>query len=308
MQSYKPKEWVNKTSSNAAIPAQTQAATSVDNIDSSAYFKTGVVSSAAGSSYYEFGGTKVICAVYGPLPSLKAQSFDRGVLVCEFEFAPFASSSITSASASASSSSGAAVSAVAAGPGAVINASASASAGTAGRRRRGGRQDPEESLNASMLHDALSVAVRLDRFPKHEVRHLYRLHCTITLIAWPLPLHCYFDYMVTICLFFTTSASHIPSISLSICPLQVQVLVQVLERNGGELAAAINAAVVALADSGIEMLDLAAAATVVRLSPVSFMKSILVIPYHISLNLLTLALVTPHLLLSIYRLTTRRPA
>jgi ribonuclease PH len=179
-ETYKPKIWSPTESSKLSFKvesAQVENTSDEDPVASTAFFKTGIVTSAAGSAYYECGATKVVCAVYGPMPCVKTQSFDRGTLVCEFSFAPFATAPRED-----------------------------------GKARRRGRTDPEESLCASMLHDALSVAVLLTKYPKHEV----------------------------------------------------QVHVQVLERGGGELAAAINAASAALADSGIEMYGLAAASTAVR--------------------------------------------
>jgi len=50
------------------------------------------VSNATGSAFVEFGATKVIVAVYGPLPS-SATFSDTAELVCEFKYATFASKS-----------------------------------------------------------------------------------------------------------------------------------------------------------------------------------------------------------------------
>ncbi len=179
-ESYKPTVWVAPIDTTNVDSKNTD--TTSETTDSAAdpvvpFFKTGVVSSASGSAYYQCGNTKVICAIYGPKPSLRSQSFDRGVIVCDVSFAPFA---------------------------------------VQGAPRRRGRSSPEEQLLSSMLHDALSVTLQLQRFAKHEV----------------------------------------------------QVLVQVLERDGEELAGAVNCASVALADAGLDMNDLAAAATVVRFSSI----------------------------------------
>lgn len=54
------------------------------------YLRTGVVTQAKGSSYFESIGAKVVCAVYGPRESQRRIEFStKGKLVCEVTFAPF---------------------------------------------------------------------------------------------------------------------------------------------------------------------------------------------------------------------------
>eukprot|EP00656_Telonema_subtile_P001084 TRINITY_DN10518_c0_g1_i1.p1 TRINITY_DN10518_c0_g1~~TRINITY_DN10518_c0_g1_i1.p1 ORF type:complete len:245 (-),score=65.89 TRINITY_DN10518_c0_g1_i1:278-1012(-) len=55
------------------------------------YFKTGVVSRAAGSAYAENAGTKVIVAVYGPRQMPTSEFSALGKLKCDFKVAPFGS-------------------------------------------------------------------------------------------------------------------------------------------------------------------------------------------------------------------------
>lgn len=51
----------------------------------------GVAQGATGSCYVEVGETKVMCAVYGPRPPHRAETFqDTGMLECEVTIAPFA--------------------------------------------------------------------------------------------------------------------------------------------------------------------------------------------------------------------------
>ena len=49
--------------------------------------KTATVSQAAGSAYAEVGGTKVLCAVYGPrqLAATEAEFSTNGKLRCEYK-------------------------------------------------------------------------------------------------------------------------------------------------------------------------------------------------------------------------------
>ncbi|XP_023348880.1 exosome complex component MTR3-like [Eurytemora carolleeae] len=55
------------------------------------YLKTGIISQAKGSAYLELGDTKVMVGVYGPREIPKRSDFSmKGVLSCEFKFAPFA--------------------------------------------------------------------------------------------------------------------------------------------------------------------------------------------------------------------------
>jgi exosome complex component MTR3 len=55
------------------------------------YLQTGVISQAKGSAYLELGNTKVMVGVYGPREIPKRSDFSmKGLLSCEFKFAPFA--------------------------------------------------------------------------------------------------------------------------------------------------------------------------------------------------------------------------
>eukprot|EP00088_Acartia_fossae_P029305 TRINITY_DN30164_c0_g1_i1.p1 TRINITY_DN30164_c0_g1~~TRINITY_DN30164_c0_g1_i1.p1 ORF type:complete len:267 (-),score=26.89 TRINITY_DN30164_c0_g1_i1:104-904(-) len=54
------------------------------------YLKTGVISHAKGSAYVEQGHTKVMVGVYGPREIQKRSDFTmKGLITCEFKFAPF---------------------------------------------------------------------------------------------------------------------------------------------------------------------------------------------------------------------------
>ncbi|XP_062094685.1 exosome complex component RRP41-like [Humulus lupulus] len=56
-----------------------------------AFFRTGAVTSAAGSAYAEFGNTKVIVSVFGPRESKKAMMYsDIGRLNCNVSYTTFA--------------------------------------------------------------------------------------------------------------------------------------------------------------------------------------------------------------------------
>jgi len=92
--------------------------------------KTGVIHAATGSAYIELNNTKVICGVYGPKPNTKSQEFsEQGVLFCDFKFATFSCQN----------------------------------------ERKGFASDSEEKEYSLFVLQALSVAVRLDKFPKSTV-------------------------------------------------------------------------------------------------------------------------------------------
>jgi len=58
------------------------------------FLKTGVITQAKGSSYVEIGDTKVMVGVYGPREIQKRSDFTmKGLISCEFKFAPFACTS-----------------------------------------------------------------------------------------------------------------------------------------------------------------------------------------------------------------------
>lgn len=52
------------------------------------YLRGSVLSTAAGSSYFEAGGTKIFCAVHGPRPAPTSNAID-GVVQCEIRWASF---------------------------------------------------------------------------------------------------------------------------------------------------------------------------------------------------------------------------
>jgi len=55
------------------------------------FLKTGVITQAKGSAYIEQGRTKVMVGVYGPREIARRSDFSmKGLLTCEFKFAPFA--------------------------------------------------------------------------------------------------------------------------------------------------------------------------------------------------------------------------
>eukprot|EP01139_Manchomonas_bermudensis_P002618 Amastigsp_a5222_11.p1 type:complete len:263 gc:universal Amastigsp_a5222_11:84-872(+) len=98
--------------------------------------QTGVVSQATGSAYLEVGATKVVCAIYGPRPSKKDEFHETGLLTCSLRFLPFA---------------------------------------VGGAHRRDYTPQDDEKEASLIVHDALAVAVRLDRFPKSVVE----VHVTV---------------------------------------------------------------------------------------------------------------------------------
>ncbi|XP_076053220.1 exosome complex component MTR3-like isoform X3 [Oratosquilla oratoria] len=54
------------------------------------FLTVGVLSKARGSSYIEFGNTKVMCGVYGPKEVDRPKDFKmKGQVMCEVKFAPF---------------------------------------------------------------------------------------------------------------------------------------------------------------------------------------------------------------------------
>eukprot|EP00002_Diphylleia_rotans_P036544 TRINITY_DN8063_c0_g1_i2.p1 TRINITY_DN8063_c0_g1~~TRINITY_DN8063_c0_g1_i2.p1 ORF type:complete len:224 (+),score=45.14 TRINITY_DN8063_c0_g1_i2:99-770(+) len=52
--------------------------------------KTGVVSQATGSAYFENSNTRIICSIYGPRQVPGMDFSETGKLNCEFSYAPFA--------------------------------------------------------------------------------------------------------------------------------------------------------------------------------------------------------------------------
>jgi len=145
--------------------------------------KTATVSQAAGSAYAEVGGTKVLCAVYGPrqLAATEAEFSTNGKLRCEYKEASFAR--------------------------------------PANRRRnridiqdRHGRQAQVTKEATMLITQALEQCILLSKYPKSAI----------------------------------------------------DIHVFVLESDGGALSTAVTCASLALADAGIELLDMVAACTVVR--------------------------------------------
>lgn len=45
---------------------------------------------ASGSAYMEVDHTKVVCAVYGPKPRQDVAFSDKGTILCDLRYAPFA--------------------------------------------------------------------------------------------------------------------------------------------------------------------------------------------------------------------------
>lgn len=132
------------------------------------FLRGAVLSAAAGSSYFEAGGTKVFCAVYGPRPSPSSSSIDANI-VCDVRWAEFAR----------------------------------AHAADRGGRGAEFATNEERELGGSLAR-TLSTVVRLHLYPKSRI----------------------------------------------------EVSAFVLEDDGGAFAAVITAASLALADAGIELLDL----------------------------------------------------
>lgn len=52
--------------------------------------RTGAVRAAVGSAIFELGGTRVVCAVYGPQVDARQEFSERGRLACEVKIAAFA--------------------------------------------------------------------------------------------------------------------------------------------------------------------------------------------------------------------------
>eukprot|EP00048_Salpingoeca_helianthica_P024893 m.36212 g.36212 ORF g.36212 m.36212 type:complete len:275 (-) comp9648_c0_seq1:28-852(-) len=93
------------------------------------YISVGLVSQARGSAYVEFGNTKLVAACYGPRDTLKMREYSSRGKI---------SVEIKFAPFS-------------------------------GPRRRGYVQDGEEKELAELIEQALSAAVRLDRYPKSSI-------------------------------------------------------------------------------------------------------------------------------------------
>lgn len=144
------------------------------------FLRGSVMSAAAGSSYFESGGTKVFCAVHGPRPYMASHSIE-GVLNCDIRWAEFAGNTgIFSAKG-------------------MIPASLSPSATSETV------SDEERELSRSLTR-TLSAVTRLREYPKSRI---------------------------DVCAF-------------------------VLEDDGSPFAAVITAASYALANAGIEMMDVTA--------------------------------------------------
>uniref|UniRef100_A0A6A7GAU8 Exosome complex component MTR3-like n=1 Tax=Hirondellea gigas TaxID=1518452 RepID=A0A6A7GAU8_9CRUS len=97
MDSYRPKKWADpdakmqtessELSEDAAARPDNRSQYSMRPV----FIKTQMVNQAAGSAYIEIQNTKVIVAVYGPRHNPKmALSEEKGQLVCDFKYAPFA--------------------------------------------------------------------------------------------------------------------------------------------------------------------------------------------------------------------------
>lgn len=140
-----------------------------------AVLETAVLSQASGSSYAEFGNTKIMVGVYGPRQSERKAVFsEEGRINCDVKLATFAT-----------------------------------------RQRGIFGQSPCEREYSALLQTSLEAATQLHTFPKAMVD----VYCCI------------------------------------------------LEAGGSELAVAVTAAALALADAGVAMYDLVPACSVVRLAP-----------------------------------------
>lgn len=138
------------------------------------FLRNAVLSGAAGSSYFEAGGTKVFAAVFGPRPSPSSNAVEASV-VCDVRWADFGRSRGSTAQE--------------------------------GERRNPAVSDfatDEEREFAAMLTRTLTATIRLDSYPKSRI----------------------------------------------------EVSAFVLEDDGSAFAAVITAAVMALADAGVEIRDL----------------------------------------------------
>jgi len=128
-ETYKPKRWELPTETTSTV--QTIKAEPIPSTpNTEPVLKVDVVSSATGSAYYERDCTKVLCAVYGPKPSTQTQFNEQGILNCEVKFAPFALQQ---------------------------------------RPKRFAKSQAIELQMAATLTQALSTAVQLFKFPKHEI-------------------------------------------------------------------------------------------------------------------------------------------
>lgn len=109
------------------------------------YLRGAVLSSAAGSAYYEAGTTKLFCAIHGPRAASGGGATNAlaAELACDVRWAGFAR---------------------AAGSG--VGAAAAAAAER--ERDAGFATDEERELGAALAR-ALSAAVRLDRYPKSRI-------------------------------------------------------------------------------------------------------------------------------------------
>jgi len=101
------------------------------------YFKTGVVSRAAGSCYAENAGTKVTVAVYGPRQMPTSEFCALGKLKCDFKTTPF-------------------------------GAATAPSRWTAEEEDRDARALREQQLQdaAALIEQALAPSIRLENYPK----------------------------------------------------------------------------------------------------------------------------------------------
>lgn len=101
------------------------------------YFKTGVVSRAAGSCYAENAGTKVTVAIYGPRQMPTSEFCALGKLKCDFKTTPFGSATAPSR-------------------------------WTAEEEDRDAKAAREQQLQdaATLIEQALEPSVRLESYPK----------------------------------------------------------------------------------------------------------------------------------------------
>lgn len=130
--SYKPDFTEVKSESSRANQCLKELST-LDKTDPVADYpslKYNIVKNASASVYAESKYTKLICTVYGPRPSSVPRFSDRGIVLCDFRYAPYAQQT---------------------------------------RKTRQHHKDATETLFCSLLEQAIAPAIQLDKLPKHEV-------------------------------------------------------------------------------------------------------------------------------------------
>lgn len=146
-------------SAAAAAAAQREGNRSGDTIRPS-FIKTGVVSQSSGSSYVEFGRTKVIATVQGPRQKTKMAVSEEGRLTCDMRHCTFS----RGAGQPRRNRGTAATSVVRARGGRGIGAGSRPTAATAATE-----EAEERESNGSIVCHALEPSVRVETIPKSIV-------------------------------------------------------------------------------------------------------------------------------------------